>query len=77
MTADIRTIDAEPLADNIVEKLTELLDVARDGQLSSIAVAVVYRDGTTGRSWSKIPSRSALVGSVAMLQHELITSGTD
>ncbi len=69
---DIRVIESEPIGDSIVERLEETLQAARDGRLSSVAIAVVYRDGTTGRSWSKIPSRSTLVGSVAMLQYELI-----
>ena len=55
--ADVRVLDAEPLGTDTIAKLGEALEKAKAGQLSSVAIAVVYRDGTCGRSWS--PTSSA------------------
>lgn len=77
MTAkpELRAIDAEPLGADVVAKLEEALEAARAGELSSVAIAVVYRDGSTGTSWSKAPSVGLLVGSTARLQHRLLRIG--
>jgi hypothetical protein len=73
LAENIRVLDAEPVSTSaVIEKLEEALEQARSGQLSSVAIAVVYRDGCTGRSWSPPPSRSCLIGAVARLQHGLI-----
>jgi hypothetical protein len=68
---DLHVIEAEPAADDIAEKLREALADAEAGRLSCIAIAVVYRDGSTGNSWSKMPSIGTLVGSIALLQARL------
>lgn len=68
---DLHVIEAEPEANDIAEKLRAALADAEAGRLSSIAIAVVYRDGATGNSWSKMPSIGTLVGSVALLQARL------
>lgn len=69
--ADLRAIDAEPLAANIIEVLEEALNRARAGKLSSVGLALVYRDGTIGAMWSDLPSRPAMLGSVSRLAHKL------
>jgi hypothetical protein len=71
--ADVRVIDAEPAPHpDIAERLTELCNEVADDKISSVAIAVVYRDGTTNRSWSTAPSLSLLIGAVARLQAALI-----
>jgi hypothetical protein len=71
--ADVRVIDAEPAPHpDIAERLTELCDEVAADKISSVAIAVVYRDGTTNRSWSTAPSLSLLIGAVARLQAALI-----
>lgn len=72
LPADLRVIDAEPAGANTVAMLEDALEAARNGQLSSAAIAVVYRDGTTGRAWSEAPSFSCLLGAVARLQMALL-----
>jgi hypothetical protein len=67
----LEVIEAEPLGEDIVEKLEAVLSKAKKGELSSVAIAVVYRDGSTGGSWSKAPSSSLQIGSVTMLQWRL------
>ena len=70
--AEVRVLDAEPVGEDVVAKLEEALEQARQGQISSVAIAVVYRSGETNRSWSKPPSLSLLIGSVAKLEAALI-----
>lgn len=70
--ADLRVIEAEPVGPDVVEHLEEALEQARKGELSSVAIATVYRDGTTSRAWSSAPSLSLLIGSVARLEAALI-----
>ena len=70
--AELVQLDAEPIGSDVIEKLEEVLTAARDGKISSVAFAVVYRDGTTGRGWSKPPSLSLLIGSIARLEAALI-----
>lgn len=71
MSADLTPLDSEPPTDDVIEKLEGLLEVAREGRISSVAIAVVYRDGTTGDSWSKAHNIGTLIGSVSVLWHRL------
>jgi hypothetical protein len=70
--ADVRVLDAEPCGTDTVKKLEEALEKAKAGQLSSVAIAVVYRDGTCGRSWSTAPNLSCIIGSIARLQYAVM-----
>jgi len=68
----LKVIDAEPIGVDVVATLESVLERAREGRISSVAIAMVYRDGSTNRTWSKSPSLSALVGAVARLLAALI-----
>jgi hypothetical protein len=68
---DLHVLDSAPIADGVIEKLREALDEAEAGHLSSVAIAVVYRDGATGTSWSSPPSTGTLIGAVTLLQARL------
>ncbi len=75
---DILILEAEPAPHpDIVERLTEVADEAANDKISSIAIAVVYRDGTTNRSWSTTPSLSLLIGAVARLSAALIRAADE
>jgi hypothetical protein len=39
--------------DDVIAKLEEALETAKTGKISSLAIAVVDRDGTVGHCWSK------------------------
>lgn len=77
MTDKLRVIDAEPLGEDVVQKLEEALVEARAGKLSSVAVAVVYRDGCTGTSWSNPPSIGLLLAAATRLQYRLLKIGEE
>lgn len=73
----LRCIDAEPIGADVVSKLEQALERAKAGELSSVAVTVVYRDGACGYSWSSAPSISCLVGAVTRMQHALVRLSDD
>lgn len=70
--AELKVLEAEPVGADVIDKLEEALTQAREGRISSVAIATVERDGTTNRSWSTAPSLSLLIGSVTRLQAALI-----
>lgn len=69
--ADLHAITPEPLGEGMVERLEQALAMAHAGELSSVAIALVHRDGATGALWSSPPSTVLLLGSVARLAHKL------
>lgn len=72
MSAEIEVLDSEPPnTDDVVAKLEEALQAAREGKISAVAIAIVYRDGSSGRSWSKRHSETAMIGAVDLLGHAL------
>jgi len=70
--ADFEVITAEPPGKDVIDLLQETLAQAERDEISSVAVAVVYRDGNTSSGWSKVPSFSALIGAIARMQAKLI-----
>lgn len=72
MAAELREITCEPPGEDIVPLLESLIERAKAGELSSLAVAYVNREGCTAQEWSPAPSLATLLGSVAALQHRLI-----
>lgn len=72
MTAEVEVLDSvPPNTEDVVARLEEALRLAREGKISCVGIALVYRDGSTGRSWSKRHSESALIGAAALLHHAL------
>ncbi len=74
---DLHVIDAEPLGADVIATLEAALEKARTGEISSVAVAVVERDGSVNRTWSTPPSLSLLIGAVARLQAALIRAADE
>lgn len=66
--AKLKVIECEPIGESVVERLEEVLEKAYAGEISSVAIAVVYRDGSTGSAWSRMPSVSTMIGAVARMQ---------
>jgi len=71
-TAALSTVDVEPVNKDVAERIGELLAMAVKGEISSIAYAVVYRDGNTGNGWSELHNYSLMIGGVRRLEHKLI-----
>lgn len=72
MSAQLRTIEPQPLGKTIISRLEWALELARKGELSSVAIAVVYRDGCGGHQYSDVPSCGLLVGTIARMQAAII-----
>lgn len=71
--AKLVAITAEPApGPDIAERLAEVCKEVAADKISSVAIAVVYRDGTTNRSWSTARSLSLLIGAVERLKAALI-----
>jgi hypothetical protein len=69
--AELRAIDAEPPAADVIATLERALELARSSDLSSVALAYVHRDGAVSCAWSNLPSRPAMLGSVSRLAYKL------
>lgn len=69
--AELRVIESVPVSDDLIATIEGVLEKAKAGELSSVAIASVYRDGNTGWSWSDPPSVGTLLGSVNRLAHRL------
>lgn len=74
---DLRAIDCEPPSDLIQDTIDQLIELHREGRLSAVAVAMVYRDGSTGSGHSRLHSIATMIGSLARLQHRLLAAGDD
>lgn len=73
---ELTAIEPEPVAIDVIETLEAWLALAREGQLSSVAIAAVYRDGSSGDGHSFIHSIGTQIGAVAILQARLIAKVT-
>ena len=69
--ADLHTISAEPPSKDAVAVIERVLTEAREGRISSVAIAHVDREGCVTAEWSKPPSVGLLLGAVARLAHRL------
>lgn len=71
MSDNIRVLTAEPLGEGILEHLDEVRERAERGELSSIAICCVSREGETSQCWSPAPSLGLLLGSAQVLVYRL------
>jgi hypothetical protein len=74
---DLRAIDVEPVSASVLAYLEDLTERARAGEFSTIAVAYVYRDGSTGSGHSDAHNLAAIVGAVEALKTKLIRDMID
>lgn len=77
MSADVHALDTVPPDKDVLQKLNEAMEDAEAGKISMVALAVVYRDGSTGGSWSTIHSLGSITGSAAILLSRLTDLAKD
>ncbi len=70
--AELRAIHPEPAGELVIEALEHMLERARAGELSAVAIACVNRDGSVGSSWSVCPSTATMIGALRMLEMRLL-----
>jgi hypothetical protein len=71
----LTVIEAQPTGEGIVELLAEVAAAAEAGKVSSIACAVVYRDGSPDWVVSDLPCISTMLGTIDRM-HFTILQGT-
>lgn len=75
--SNLRLLTAEPLGASVIERLNEAMERAKRGEISSIAIALVNRDGSSESCWSDVPSYGLLIGAVARMQYRLMVKGDE
>lgn len=61
-----------PAGEDAVKLLKEALEEAEAGNLGALAMALVYRDGSTNRCWSRSSALATLLGAISRLQYDLL-----
>lgn len=69
--AELTVLEPEPVGEGIVETLEEVLERAKAGEVSSVAIAYVLRDGAVCSTWSAPPCFGTLLGAVHRLAHRM------
>jgi hypothetical protein len=69
--ADLIAIEPETVDAGVVALLETALGQARDGEIASIGLAIVYRDGVAGAKWTTGGSFIRILGAVDRLRHKL------
>jgi hypothetical protein len=69
--SELRVLSAEPLGEDVIQLFEDALARAKRGEISSAAVGIVFRDGTTQTAWSRPPSQGLLIGCVSHLMWRL------
>lgn len=69
---DLHVIDAEPVDESVVTYLEHVLEQAKEGRYSAVAIAYVYRDGSTGSGFSRQHSLATMVGGVEAMKAKLL-----
>lgn len=67
----LTALTPEPLGGNVIGTLDRALEMAEKGEVSSVAVAIVLRDGRCQALWSDAPSTGTLLGSISRLAHKI------
>lgn len=59
------------VVESVVERLESTLAMAREGKITSLAIAMVESGGETSCCWSETDDFGRLLGSIARLQHRM------
>lgn len=70
--AKLHVIDSAPPCEDTVRVLEEMLERAKVGDLSSVAVATVHRDGSVGSIWSEVHNLGCMAGAIARMQYRIL-----
>ena len=57
----------------VIKALEAMLEIAKEGKLTAIAIAVMGADGYSSTNYEDGGNKAALLGSVLRLQHRLLT----
>lgn len=71
MSEPLKLIPAEPVGEDVMRRISEAMEAAGRGEISSIAIAYVDREGVITSGWSTPPSMGLLVGAVSSLLYKM------
>lgn len=69
--AELHTIEPEDPDKSVVAALESALKAARNGEVASVAISIVYRSGVLGSKWSMGGQFARLLGAVQRTAHKL------
>lgn len=69
--AELIALEPEAQAADLIAVLDDARAKVEAGEISSIAIAFVYRNGDSNSSWSGLPNRVQMLGSIYRLAHKL------
>ncbi len=69
---DLRRIDCEPPGKGVTELLADLRARHQKGEISGLAVVVMFRDGTVSSGFSDLRSSATMIGGVELLRSRLV-----
>ena len=72
--AELKFITAAPVGKGAAERLGTALGLAASGEVSSVAIAIVRRDGSPEWMWSDAPNTSTLLGSIERMKYAMMQS---
>ena len=68
----IKEINTSPPDQNVIEKLEDLLEMAKTGEIQSIAFAMVMSDMRTGNGWSGMgKNNTGMLGEIMILERDM------
>jgi hypothetical protein len=70
--AELHKIDCEPQGNGIDALFDELRTRYDNGEISSVAVAIVHRDGTCDYLNSFCPSYTAIIGAIERMKYRIV-----
>lgn len=73
----LHVIPCEPLGESVIERLEHVLSEAREGKVSSVAIAWVDRSGCANETWSYAASTGTLIGAIHALAYRLVKEWVD
>ncbi len=64
-------LEPEPLGDTVTPMLKDVLAKAEAGEISSLGLAIVYRDGCVGQMWTDAANFGLLLGAAHRLAAQI------
>lgn len=68
---ELTVLPSHDRAEDVVPVLERALELAKAGDVSAVAVAMVMSDGHGKHMWSKLPSFLAMIGTIDRLKFKL------
>jgi hypothetical protein len=72
MTAELIPISCEPVGESIGELIADIQAAHSKGEVSSLAIAIVYRDGSTTQAFSTLPNTATMLGALERLKCKIL-----